>query len=609
MNSIIFAKVSEIFLVTSPQVLEMAAFQKSIKRISAEIAEMRAHLEVILANTRDSHLRTPALHSSSPIISPRIIRQEENLLGPILDAAKMSLKLIQANSLELLTSIQNLIPQDSGLKERLAALEKKLHVKLNFDIENRAIEMVRANREFTMLVNDILSQYSDNLKSRGIFELQERQKLLRKKKEEHSSLISGMEEKLRKLELDKEAIGEELAAVSAERSKLEAILANMLKEMRLVKFSGELETQDMSTHISSLMTPFQDVFELNRCSFSVLKFGTHGPEVVTTEKLSFKAPETSNGDQGNWLVNIGAYYFTIIGQGEGYARGLFGPLPVRDHDDYMAYIYSFLAKDPLNLDKRVRGVSYILFCFFFPKSISIAYSSYELMKNTMDFIISEPKSVEEIDSKLLGSIREAVIGVLTEKALDSSNIDRKSDMTMQDALAQSSLLRIILIASNHSTLKKSLAHLLEQVWSSLETFDVKNLKINLTNGAQIQGKLTHDCSRGFGFGRPWRNVDAVIVLVSKEKISWPEVHTLEKIMDEVTQRGLPLGVLTPISITETKISAAKRHLIDFISNMAGHSMLASSVYSGEISAAHLKKIILTLGSWNRKMNITIPQTT
>ncbi|MFQ5977230.1 MAG: hypothetical protein ACE5OZ_03735 [Candidatus Heimdallarchaeota archaeon] len=585
----------------------MSSFQKSIKRISAEIAEMRNQLEVLLANTRDSHPRAPE-HGSSQRISPHIIRQEENLLGPILDATKMSLKLIQANSLELLTSIQGLIPQNSSLEKRLTALEKKLHVKLNFDIENRAIEMVRANREFAMLVNDILMQYSDNLKSRGLFELQERQQLLRNKKEEHSRLISGMEEKLRQLELDKAAIGEELEAVSAERGKLEAILANMLKEMRLVKISGNLETQDMPTHANSLMTPFQEVFELNRCSFSVLKFGTHGPEIVTTEKLSFMAPETNNQDQDDWLVSIGAYYFTIIGQGEGYARGLFGPLPVRNHDDYMAYIYSFLAEDPLNLDKRSRGVSYILFCFFFPKSISIAFSSYELMKNTLDFIISEPKSVEEVDSKLLGSIREAIIGVLTEKALDSSNIDRESDLTMQDALAQSSLMRIILIASNQATLKKSLAHLLEQVWSTLQTFDVKNLKINLTNGAQIQGKLTHECFRGFGFGRPWRNVDAVIILVSKEKISWTEVHALERIMDEVTQRELPLGVLTPISITETKASAAKKHLIDFISNMAGRSKLASSVYSGEISAAQLKKIILTLGSWNRKMDLTISQT-
>ncbi|MFX0116253.1 MAG: hypothetical protein ACFFB3_17015 [Candidatus Hodarchaeota archaeon] len=585
----------------------MSSFQESIKRISKELTEMSNRLQIILSRVKDERPSSTPRLSSLVNVSPQSARREESLLGPILDATKMSLKLIQANSLELLTSMQSLLPADSDFQKQLHKLEQRFHIKLNYDIENRAIEMVRANREFITLVTDVLKQYSEDLKFKELRELQQRQEILREKKEEHSRLQDEMRETIAKLEKERSSIKENLVTVEAERDKLEGILSHMLKEIRLVKFSEEIEIQNLLIHDEGLMTSFQEVYELNKCSFSVLKFGTWGPEVVCSDKLSFKPPETSWRDQNDWLIGIGAYYFTIIGQGEGYARGFFGPLPVRDHDDYMAYIYSFLAKDPTNLDKRTSGKSYILFCFFLPKTINIAYSSYELMKNTLDFIISDTKTIDEIDSELLAALRESLIGVLTEKALDSSNIDRESQVSMQEVLVQSGLSRIILLALDRPTLKRSLANLLEQVWSTLQSFDVKNLKINLSNGAQIQGKLIQECSRGFGLARPWRNIDAAVVLVSKDEPSWADVHSFEKALKEITDRGLPLGVLTPISTSKTKISEAKKQLFGFITDLAVQKRLSSSVYSGEISVAQLKKIFLALGARNRVLAMAMSQ--
>ncbi|MHA2500094.1 MAG: hypothetical protein ACXAEL_11060, partial [Candidatus Hodarchaeales archaeon] len=97
----------------------MKTFQKSVERISKELAEMDIQLKTIIEKAKDTRV-SPTDDSTDPQkVSMQVVRQQESLLGPLLDATKMSLKLIQANSLELLSSLQNLIPADSDLHERL----------------------------------------------------------------------------------------------------------------------------------------------------------------------------------------------------------------------------------------------------------------------------------------------------------------------------------------------------------------------------------------------------------------------------------------------------------------------------------------------------------
>ncbi|MHA2272244.1 MAG: hypothetical protein ACXACI_10300 [Candidatus Hodarchaeales archaeon] len=585
----------------------MKTFQKSVERISKELAEMDIQLKTIIEKAKDTRV-SPTNDSTDPQkVSMQVVRQQESLLGPLLDATKMSLKLIQANSLELLSSLQNLIPADSDLHERLRDLEQKLHIKLNQDIENRAIEMVRANREFANLVTEVVMNYVEDFKSRELRELQERQAILRDKKEEYTRLLNEMRIQRRQLEGENVAVKEELSAAEAERDRLEKILNNLLKEIRLVRLSEDIEPPDLPSGEATSVAPFQEVYELYRCSLSILKFGALGSEVVVTEKLAFMPPETTLETQDYWLTNVGAYYLTIVGQGEAYASGLFGPLPVRDYDDYLAYVYSFMTIDPSNLDVRSQGKSYALICMFFPKTISVAYSSFQLMKNTLDFVIGESLHAENLNSDFLGILRESLMGILTEKALDGSNIERETDLKMEEALIQSGFWRIAILALDRPTLERSLASLLDQIWSTLQSFDAKSLKITFSNGAEILGKQIRDSSRRLRFGNPWRNIDAAIVFLSGRDTSWTEAQSLVTEIEEAYRHEIPLAVCDSPPTAGEPISAVKKHVLDFVENLVKEKRIARTPYSGEISSAVIKKAILALGSKNRQLNLVLSQ--
>ncbi|MFQ5977229.1 MAG: hypothetical protein ACE5OZ_03730 [Candidatus Heimdallarchaeota archaeon] len=586
----------------------MQTFQKSIERISKELAEMDVQLQSILVRTKETQSEATEPATTPSKVSKEVIHQQESLLGPLLDATKMSLKLIQGNSLELLSSLQNLISKDSSLQERFNSLEQKFHIKLNRDIENRAIEMVRANREFANLVAEVVQRYSEDLKSKELRELQERQKLLREKKDEYDRLLNEMRVNRQQLEGENTEIKEELASVEAEREKLERILNNLLKEIRLIRLSEDNEPQRATTGEIESLIPFQEVYELNRCSLAILKFGGLGSEVVIAETpLNFMPPETDIGAQTDWLTNTGAYYLTIVGQGEAYASGLFGPLPVRDYDDYLAYVYSFMAEDPAHPDERTQGKAYALICFFFPKTISVAYSSFTLMKNTLDFIIGDSMQIEKLDSELLATLRESMLGILTEKALDGSKVEQESEIKIEEAIAQSGLERIVFLALDRSTLQRSLASLLEQVWRTLQSFDAKALKITFSNGAEIQGRQIRDTSRRLRFGNPWRNTDAVVVLLPMQDTTWTEAQAFVTAIEEIIRQGVLTGICDASPTAGEPVSAVRKHISDFVNSLAIQRRISYTSCSGDISSAAIKKTILALGSRNRQLDLVLKQ--
>ncbi|MFX0116252.1 MAG: hypothetical protein ACFFB3_17010 [Candidatus Hodarchaeota archaeon] len=583
---------------TNPWVVEMQEFQKSIKRISKELVEMDIQLQSILSKAKDARrepTEAPAVPHKIPI---HVIRQQESLLGPLLDATKMSLKLIQANSLELLSSLQSLVPDHSDLQERFQDLEQRFHITLNRDIETRAIDMVKANREFANLVVAVVMRYSEDLKTKDLRELQERQRILREKKEEYEEL-----------QKETKVVKAELATVEADRDRLEKILNNLLKEIRLIRLTDDVDPQEVLPSEIEAIAPFQEVYELNRCSLAILKFGSSGPEVVVAEKLSFMPPETDIEFQNDWLTKIGIYYITIVGQGETYASGLFGPLPVRDYDDYLAYVFSFMAEDPTHPDKRTEGKCLALICFFFPKHIEVAYASFSVMKNILDFLIGRTKPVIELDSDFLAGLRESLVGVLTERALDGSRIDQETELKMEEVIAQSDLWRIVFLALDRSTLEKSLASLLDQIWPTLQSFDAKSLKVTFSNGAEIQGRQIRDSSRRLRLGNPWRNVNGAVILLPKNDTSWTEAHALVTTMQEIVRQEIPLGVCDSPPAASKPISAVRKHVNDFVNSLVEERRIIRTSYSDEISSTLLKKAILALGSKKRRLNLALSQKT
>ena len=119
-------------------------------------------------------------------------------------------------------------------------------------------------------------------------------------KDEYYNQLEELKDHFTELKNENKKIKDELSNVELERDRLETIFSEILKESRLKQFSSKIEHE----RLKSTSVSFQEVYEINRSSLSIIKFGSLGPELVVTEPLSFKKPETSMEEQEDWLITL-----------------------------------------------------------------------------------------------------------------------------------------------------------------------------------------------------------------------------------------------------------------------------------------------------------------
>ncbi|MFW9992816.1 MAG: tetratricopeptide repeat protein [Candidatus Odinarchaeota archaeon] len=148
-------------------------------------------------------------------------------------------------------------------------------------------------------------------------------------------------------------------------------------------------------------------FNLDKFYLSVFKYGRRGPRVVATDELPFHDPE-------DVLLSIGVFYSLAIGQGNRHHEGLFGPLPLADYYDFASLIYAATIKDEMQIDERMKGKSYCLFCLFYPTKFSQLFYERSVIAKVFESKIGSLEDVKEMTEIFLTGLKESIYGSITQ---------------------------------------------------------------------------------------------------------------------------------------------------------------------------------------------------
>ncbi|MHA1983278.1 MAG: response regulator [Candidatus Hodarchaeales archaeon] len=122
--------------------------------------------------------------------------------------------------------------------------------------------------------------------------------------------------------------------------------------------------------LDDLESYYTEKFNLDEIHILVFKKGNTGPEVHTsTPNLPFRQ------SPGSVLPKIGVSLFFLVGMGESYNEGLFGPVPISDEEEFSALVFATFITDESLADERMKGRNYVLVCLVFPKSLVPFFSS------------------------------------------------------------------------------------------------------------------------------------------------------------------------------------------------------------------------------------------
>ncbi|MHA2295534.1 MAG: tetratricopeptide repeat protein [Candidatus Hodarchaeales archaeon] len=147
-------------------------------------------------------------------------------------------------------------------------------------------------------------------------------------------------------------------------------------------------------------------FSLNQFFVTVFKHDIYGPQVFITEEVPFERTDEV-------LLSIGVFYTTAIGQGNRHHQGLFGPLPVSDHEEFSSLIHARDHKDSGQRDKRERGQSYCLFTLFYHSKWSNLFYDRIAINTAFENVLSTLDDLQNITPEFLTKLKKEIYSVVT----------------------------------------------------------------------------------------------------------------------------------------------------------------------------------------------------
>ena len=149
----------------------------------------------------------------------------------------------------------------------------------------------------------------------------------------------------------------------------------------------------------------------------IFKFTNTGPEPIfmhpSREQYKSKAAE--------FILNLGVLLTYLMGQGQNYFQGLYGPIPIRGFEkiNTSATIYADLIRDSLinKQDARMEGFNYVIFCFVYPQRYDNVFISRIDMNDVFLHFKNNHKDLATWTDDDLEGLRQAIISLITKSQI------------------------------------------------------------------------------------------------------------------------------------------------------------------------------------------------
>ncbi|MFX1533800.1 MAG: hypothetical protein ACFFDI_06160, partial [Promethearchaeota archaeon] len=329
-------------------------------------------------------------------------------------------------------------------------------------------------------------------------------------------------------------------------------LTSMDKRMKRVFLAiGETERKLRLLTESVEEPPPPQAREFQKIALTFIKLTDSGPEVMLSEILPFLNPED---DQDAFLRRLGAFHMTIVGQGDTYAEGLFGPLPVYGYPDYLSYVFSFLMADPTLEDERSAGITYSLIVLFFPKDFSVAVSSYYSIQEIFNSTIRMLDDVIDINESFFAALREELItGLYRRLQTQTKEIGKLTEeehaKAIADLLVLGNFKRLGVISPSEDAESAIMTNLVELVLPDIISFDAKRGILMLNTGVQIQSNTWEEViARRFR----WRELNAFLLFFDRHPLSEEKIESFFKFVRRVPRDTVKVCLL-PTDVAEDDI--------------------------------------------------------
>jgi hypothetical protein len=344
--------------------------------------------------------------------------------------------------------------------------------------------------------------------------------------------------------------------VFSEIEEIKEVIDNKLTSMdrrmkRVFLAIGETERKLRLLTDSVEEPPPPQAREFQKIALTFIKLTDSGPEVMLSETLPFLNPED---DQDAFLRRLGAFHMTIVGQGDTYAEGLFGPLPVYGYPDFLSYVFSFLMADPTLEDERSAGITYSLMVLFFPKDFSVAISSYYSIQEIFNSAIRMIDDVIDINESFFAALREELITGLyrrlqTQTKETGKLTEEDHARAIGDLLVTGDLKRLGVISPSKDAESAIMTSLVELVLPDIVSFDARRGMLMLNTGVQIQSNTWDEViTRRFR----WRELNAFLLFFDRNPLSEEKIETFFKFVRQVPRDTVKVCLL-PSDIAEDDI--------------------------------------------------------
>jgi len=159
---------------------------------------------------------------------------------------------------------------------------------------------------------------------------------------------------------------------------------------------------------------------------SITSFGNYGGDVITSEELPFVKKE----EQRSFLLEMSLYLFTAIGQGENYNEGLYGLLPVLNHQEYVVLVYAFRFSDEELSEVRLQGRDYGLLMIFTKISHEKIVIYRKEILELLDRLLKHNCEKKDLTLKLLSIIKKELVNLierLENQHFESNSFGKKGN--------------------------------------------------------------------------------------------------------------------------------------------------------------------------------------